>query len=375
MSVSVTLVRALVEEVARAGRDSDAFLRAAQLEPAILANPDARLPYARYHSAQELAVDLTGDAALGLHMGERASLSAFNMIGFLCAHCSTLRQAVSTLSRYRRLLFDVEAPELLEEGDRATLRYTFTYDRGPSDRMGAESTIAAAVQIGRMCLGRMAVPLQVEFEHPAPPYRGEYLRVLGAPVRFDSDATRLCFDRALLDVPLLHANPSLYRVLASEAERKLAELPAALLSDRVRAMVLQEDEVGRAKRRTMEQVARRLALSERSLRRRLRDEGSSYASVVEEAITGVARRLLSDRSITIQHVADQLGFSEPSAFHRAFKRSTGMTPQQFREGAVLEPRAVDRKRVAWPAGEHAVLSGETRASSPPQTDRLHQRIP
>lgn len=341
MSVSVTLVRALVEEVARSGRDSDAFLRAAEIERELLADFDARLPFSRYDYAQKLALDWTGDPALGLHIGERAPLAAFNMLGFLSAHCSTLRQAVSVLSRYRRLLCDVEAPALVEEGARATLHCSFRYGGGSSDRMGAEFTIVAAVQVGRLCLGRMAAPLEVEFEHSSPPYLDEYRRVLGAPVRFDADATRLHFERAILDAPLLHANPKLFSILATEADRKLAGLSAAPLSDRVRVIVLERVELGRAQYLTMEEVARRLALSERSLRRRLRDEGSSYAAVVEETHADVARRLLIDGNVSIQRVADQLGFSEASAFHRAFKRWTGLTPQQFREGATLDPHAVD----------------------------------
>lgn len=341
MSVSVTLLRALVDEVARAGRNTDAFLGAAGIERTTLANPDARLSFSRYHRAQELAVDWTGDPALGLHVGERAPLSAFHVVGFVCAHCSTLRQAISALARYGPLLFDVDAPTLEEEGPRATLGYRFTYGSGPSDRMGAEFAIAATVQMGRMCLGRVAAPLEVGFEHAAPAYVDEYRRVLGAPVRFEAPATLVSFDRALLDAPLLHANPDLLRILATEAERKLAGLPEAPLSDRVRAMVLEENDAGHAQRLTMEEVARRLGLSERSLRRRLREEGSSYAEVVEAAVAAVARRRLRDERATIKAVADELGFSEVSAFHRAFKRWTGMTPQQFRQGAPAAPGVAD----------------------------------
>lgn len=330
MSVSVTLVRALVEEVARAGRDPDAFLRAARIEPAVLADADARLTFSRYSGAQRLAAEWTGDPALGLHLGERAPLAAYHMIGLLSAHCSTLRQAFAMLARYRRLLFDGAAPAMAEDGEQAELRYAFRYGRGPADRMGAEFTVAATVQIGRMCLGRAAAPLEVAFEHPTPAHVEEYRRVLGAPVRFDADATRIRFARALLDAPLLHANPDLCEVLAGEAERKLAGLASAPLRDKVRALAVEEDAVGRAQRRPMEEVARRLALSERSLRRRLAEEGSSYAAVVEEAIAELARRRLRDLGTPIKRVADQLGFSEASAFHRAFKRWTGMTPQEYR---------------------------------------------
>lgn len=340
MSVSVTLVRALVEEVARAGRDPDAFLAAAGLDRPELADPDARLTFSRYYRVQELALAWTGDPALGLHLGERASLSAFHVVGFLCAHCSSLRQALSALDRYRPLLLELDGPVLEEAGGAAELRFRFRDDRGRCDRMGAEFTVAAVVQIGRMCLGRAASPREVRFEHPAPPYHAEVRRVLGAPVAFGADATRLCFDGALLDAPLLHANPDLFRVLAGEADRKLAGLAEAPLRDRVRALVLEEREAGRL---TMQEVSRRLGLSERSLRRRLDDEGVSYAAVVKEAIAEAAQRRLRDASVPIKGIADQLGFSEPSAFHRAFKRWTGMTPQQFRDGAAPAPDGVDRR--------------------------------
>jgi AraC-like DNA-binding protein len=336
MAVSVTLVRALAEEVARAGRDPDAFLRAADLDRATLSDPDARLPFARYHRLQELALAWCGDPALGLHIGERAPLHAFHVVGFVCAQCGTLREAIAALARYGPLLFDVDPPTLDEDGGEATLRYRFTYGNGTSDRMGAEFAIAATVQVGRMGLGRVAAPTGVAFEHPAPAYVAEYARVFGAPVRFDAPATAIGFDRALLDAPLLHANPDLHRVLASEAERKLSALAVAPLRDRVRAMVLEEDEGGRSQRPSMDAVARRLGLSERSLRRRLRAEGATFAAVVETAIAEAARRRLRDRRATIKAVADELGFSEASAFHRAFKRWTGMTPQQFREDAAAE---------------------------------------
>jgi AraC-like DNA-binding protein len=164
--------------------------------------------------------------------------------------------------------------------------------------------------------------------YPAPPHAAEVERVLGCPVRYGSDAIRLHFPASWLDTARLHANPELMRLLEHQAERNLADLiTPRRLSARVRAAILDGQD---GLRPTMTAMARRLGLSERSLRRRLAEETLTYAEVVEQALAEAARRLLEDPQVTIQDVADRLGFSEASAFHRAFKRWTGLTPRQFR---------------------------------------------
>jgi AraC-like DNA-binding protein len=330
MSVSVTLVRTLVEEMARAGVDPRTYLEAAQLDPALLEDPNARLSEPQYDRLQELALDLTGDPALGVHMAERVNPSAFHVVGFLSGHCHTLRQAIEMFTRYRKLLSDATPPELAEDGDTAVLTLYFVAGGSPrSNRLRAEFGVASITRTALLVLGVPQPPQLVEMPHPAPPYAAEVERVLGCPVRYDSDAIRLHFPRAWLDAARLHANPELMRLLEHQAERNLADLVTPRrLSARVRAAVLDGHD---GTRPTMTAMARRLGLSERSLRRRLAEENLTYNEVVEQALAEAARRMLEDPAVTIQEVADRLGFSEASAFHRAFKRWTGQTPRQFRD--------------------------------------------
>lgn len=330
MSVSVTLVRTLVEEVSRAGADPQAFLAAAQLERGVLDDPNARIAGPQYDQLQELALDLTGDPALGVHMAERVNPSAFHVVGFLSGHCQTLRQAIAMFARYRKLISDAPPPSLHEDGEVAVLTCHFV--AGGSERcrrLRDEFGVAAMTRSALMVLGVPEAPRLVEMPHAAPAYAAEVERVLGCPVRYGADAVRLHFARWMLDAARLHANPELMRLLESQAERNLAQLVTpARLSARVRAALLDGKDGARP---TMSAMARRLGLSERSLRRRLHQEGLTYAEVVEHALAEVARRLLDDPAATIQEVADRLGFSEASAFHRAFKRWTGQTPGKFRD--------------------------------------------
>jgi AraC-like DNA-binding protein len=327
--VSIALVRTLVAEVTRAGIAADDFLARAGFEDAPLADASARVDLGTYDRLQELALDLTGDPALGLHMGARAPLVTFDMVGSMSAHCSTIREAIEVFRRFRRLVSDCDAPALHEQGEQAILTFYFIRGSERCSRLRAELGIAALVRFAfqsAMTKPRSAV---IEFEHAAPSYAGEYPRVLGFPVTFGQRATRIVFERRILDAPQLHADAEVERLLEGQANRRLQALSvASSVAARVRAVVAQE--CGRT-RPSMNEVARRMSVSSRSLRRHLQDEGVTFTEIVEDAIADVARRLLADPAITIQEVAGRLGFSEASSFHRAFKRWTGMTPREFRE--------------------------------------------
>jgi AraC-like DNA-binding protein len=169
----------------------------------------------------------------------------------------------------------------------------------------------------------------VYFEYAAPDYRAEYARIFGGIERFEHEFTGIEFDAALLDQGHMPQKGELYTVLESLAERKLSRVTregghAERLRDYLVSNAL-------AQRPQMDAVARSLGISVRSLRRRLDEEGVSYTSLLNEARATVAKRMLEDSSRSIYETAYAMGFSDPSAFHRAFKRWTGMTPTQYRE--------------------------------------------
>jgi AraC-like DNA-binding protein/2-polyprenyl-3-methyl-5-hydroxy-6-metoxy-1,4-benzoquinol methylase len=268
-------------------------------------------------------------------MGARAPLPTFGVVGSISIHCPTIRQAIDIFVRYRRLVSDAEPPSLVEEGDRAILTFHFIRASERCSRLRAELGITALVRFAFMSALSKPRSVAIEFEHEAPSYAAEYEKVLGFPVGFGRPSTRILFERRVLDEPQIHANPEVRQLLESQAERRLGDLSAPPpLSQRVRDLVADHYQ---GTKPPMEEVARKLSLSGRSLRRRLSEEGTSYASLLEEAFAEVARRKLSDPSARIQEVAHRMGFSEASAFHRAFKRAIGVTPAQFREG--LRPAA------------------------------------
>lgn len=328
MSLSIMLLYALVEGVEHAGVSAHDLLRAANIDPRLLEDIDGRFDRAEYDRAQTAALDLTGDEALGLHMGERVSIRPFDVIADLASHAPTMRDAFRNFARFQRIVCDGPDTALYERDDVATVHYQFPRSSPRCNRLRAEFAMVGYLRMIRNFARADALPRAVYFEHPVPSYHQEYTRIFGGTERFDHDFTGIEFDAELLDRSRAPQNGELYDVLESLAERKLSRVTregghAERLRDFLTSNALGE-------RPPMDAVARSLGISVRSLRRRLDEEGVSYTTLLNEARATVAKRMLDDPRRSIYETAYAMGFSDPSAFHRAFKRWTGMTPTQYR---------------------------------------------
>jgi AraC-like DNA-binding protein len=244
-----------------------------------------------------------------------------------------LRQGFEALAHYYRLISDQASFQFVESDDKVTVRGARI--AGGSLRMQrfvSEMMVAGFQRLVR-CVRAQARPTSVNFEYPAPPYAAEYVRVFGDVVRFDQPFSGLVFDRALMDLPAPHKDEDVHEALKGLAERRLLRItqktPYAL---RVRDLLVQQACPLRA---DMNSIARQLGMSVRSLRRRLAEEVKTYNDVATEALVIVAKQFLGDKQRTIQETAYEMGFSDTSTFHRAFKRWTGITPSGYREAQLV----------------------------------------
>jgi AraC-like DNA-binding protein len=327
MALSILVVRGLVEAIERSGLSRDRFFAAAGFDSHRLDAPEGRIGLMEVDSLHELALDLTGEAALGLRMGEMADLTTYSLIGNLVAQAPTLREAFDMLVRFHRLVVDRPAWRLIEAGDTATLQYDVAPGPPRCRRLRAEVSMTGFYRMVQY-FGRGAQPLAASFEHAAPSYEAEYARIFEGTARFDQPFTGIVVERALLGASAMYQDPEFHAALEAQAQKRIARLSrTASYADRVREHLIQH---GASQRSDMNAVARALGLSVRSLRRRLYDEGISYNVIVEEALGTLAKQLLADEGRSIQETAYAMGFSDPSAFYRAFKRWTGTTPKSFR---------------------------------------------
>jgi AraC-like DNA-binding protein len=329
MGTSVLFVRALVEALERSGVSRERFLRGAPIDPAVLEQPDARLDMATFDALLERGLSLSGDEAFGLRMGDLVNPANYNLTLHLVAHATTLRDAIGSMQRFYRLLTDRPFWRFVENQHEASILYDAGPGSSPARRFRTELTLAGFHKLLRT-FDAQARPWFVAFDYPPPSYRADYSRVFEGVERFGQPFNGIVFDRKLLGAVQIYKDPELHAAIVSRAEKRVAQMvDGAAYAERIRRHIL---DGAAPKHHDMPAIARALGLSARSLRRRLAEEGTTFREVVDGALGTLAKRLIAEHDGTIEAAAYAMGFSHPSAFHRAFKRWTGATPASSRSG-------------------------------------------
>jgi AraC-like DNA-binding protein len=222
---------------------------------------------------------------------------------------------------------------LIEEGEQVQVRLrTLVGDTERMHRFGAEMFMVSIHRLIRG-YGASSRPQRVDFGYEAPAYLGEYLRIFGGQLRFEQPQTCIVFDQHLMNAAPPHKDDDVHNALQSIALQRISRLTQRTpYSVRVGELLVQQ---GPQMRADMGQVAQALGMSVRSLRRRLDAENKTFHAIANEAHSTIAKHLLRDKQCTIQEVAYEMGFSDASAFHRAFKRWTGTSPSEVRAGRPL----------------------------------------
>ncbi len=295
------------------------------LTPEQLADPAARLSVSTFEAVVERARALTGEPGLGFHAGMHMRVSSHGYLGFAAMTAGTVREALALAERFSVTRTTAIGLSTYVEGNVASL---VIEERVPLDRLREFAVVSLLVglwQIGQTLTGR---PLGgvAECSFPAPAWMLPHPPA-GARLRFSQPANRLVFDAAILDLPLSTSDPVAMQLARAQCERELATLvEAGSFLGRVRAAVPDADE----RPRSLDEVARRLYLSPRTLKRRLAEHGTSFSALVDELRHQRALVLLENRALSIADVADRLGYTEVANFTRAFRRWTGGTPAKFR---------------------------------------------
>jgi AraC-like DNA-binding protein len=324
------VVRTLVDSVVEAGVSRSSLLGAAKLEPACLQTPDARYPRAKLFELCELALELTGDPAFGLHSVESLTDdAAFDPISGVVARATSLREAISSIQEFRGLLGDDASFRVYEDGGKVIVQANSLLDESLRVRrfIAELSLVGLFRTIRRFGVRGEADVDYVAFEYGPPEYREEYTRVFEGHARFDQKFTGICFDQQLMAARTPHTGSELHeaiRVLAAGRTQPSARMSHAA---RVHQFLVSQPP---PRDMSMQIAARALGTSVRTLRRHLTAEGKSYAELVQEALASIAKTCLLDERRSIVETALELGFADNTGFHRAFKRWTGLTPTEFR---------------------------------------------
>jgi len=329
-TVAAGVARGLVSYASECGADPVELVRKAGIELATLDDADARIGREPYVRLMRTAQGLTGDSALALHWAEEVDLASMSIVGLLGQAATTLLESFEQVKRYGRLVTDLGPEnrfELVHDGGSV-----WTVDRRPDP--GAFPELTETTFGFMICGSRVAGPStwlqEVHVTHAAPDYATEYERAWGAPVTFSSHWNAIRMDPSFLTTPVNVQPRYVFGVLRKHATAQIEALQASnAVRAQVENLIMPVLHKGGVR---VETVAASMGISRQTLYRRMKDEGMTFARVLDDLRHRLALEYLSNPRVSINEVAFLVGFSDPAAFSRAFKRWTGCSPRAARTG-------------------------------------------
>lgn len=325
----------LADLLERRGIDPDRWLAEAGLDRSTLEKPDHYLSPGEASTAVRLALHVTGDPALGLHLGQQLNLHAHGLLGVAGMLSRNVRDSLQIGFKYaatRSPLLDLALTETERE---AIITITLDADMEPdTERFTLECLVYSFVTMANFLFSGDVPPASVEVTASEPAHSELYTVLYRAPLelRFDAEANRLRFPREVLDRPLPLANEQTRSLVEKEVSQEMDRLigdeaPEAAFVARVEAIIGEEPDHYRG----MEEVAHRLGITTRTLHRRIEKAGTSFKSLLENARFRDAARYLETTELSITQIGCLLDYNDSSNFARAFRRWSGMTPLQYRK--------------------------------------------
>jgi AraC-like DNA-binding protein len=336
-TVAASIVIDMLGYLERQGHPEAEVATAAQLDLPAIRTPEARVPGSFVERLWVEGERRTGDPDLGLHMAEAFNPGALDILGYVILSCRTAREVLDRLARFAAILNNGLKVHIVDDRGVTQCRFEILHTldnylvRQPRHAIEAMA-VGVTTTLGR--LTSLAIsPVEVGFSFPAPAGTSEHIRVFGPGVRFGASGSHLTFRAADLDTAVPSANPMLLEVFERHATAIAGNLDAYGPVGRRVVNVMANRVKGAAP--AIDAVAMELAMSTRSIQRALQDEGTSYQVLLDDVRRELAIRHLMVPGTSATQVAFLTGFSEPSAFARAFRRWTGSTPGAYSASAVL----------------------------------------
>jgi AraC-like DNA-binding protein len=322
------LSRLAIARLESAGVPVAPLLKRVGLTPELIAEPQERLSVRSQIALLDEAAIALEDDCLGFTLARDQVPREIGLLYYVMASSRTLGEALKRLARYSRVTNEALVFGY-REGNRLILNLGYAGVPRHSDRHQIEFCMFAALRLCRMLTGQNLVPQHFSISHHRSEAIPEMARLVGTNVEFGADRDEFALNADARELPLVHADPFLNNLLLKYCETALADRRADKnqLRTRVENAIASVLPHGRV---LVEDVARSLGMSERTLARKLSDEGLNFTEILQELRRDLATRYLDDRKLHVSKIAWLLGFNEVSAFTHAFKRWTGKTPSEMR---------------------------------------------
>ena len=328
----------LLDVVSRWGYHEQNLFAPFGLSTAQLADPEMRLPLETTNELIKMALLLTGESSLAFHLGAQMRISIHGTIGYAIMTSHTMGDAMMLASRFISMRLPFMQMYVSELGHKTSLQFQTDIEMQP-----LRNEIVLAVLIGMHFMSKSLTGIDVEstidVDFPIPAgFERFYKHLPNSKINFDQSHTMISFDRMYLDLKMVNADPISSQIAINQCEAELSALGIQgrrqRISMKVREILtrhLPQDPEKTGHLLGIEAVAERLHMSDRTLKRQLSREGTTFSNIVEEIRYRHATALLSRTDFTLDQIAEQLGYSDLTNFSRAFKRWSGRSPSQWRK--------------------------------------------
>ena len=323
----------LLDVVSRWGYNAETLFSPFQLTSEQLAEPDFRIPVHTANELVKLASRLTGEPTLGYHLGTQMRISIHGFIGYAIMTTHDIGEALVLANRFIQLRMPFLQLFFSTFGEKATLQLRCDVDIEPLRTDIAISIIFGIVSMSKALTGIENLAGEIDFDFPEPEGFDRYRAKLpNHSVRFDQPHLLLSFDKHYLGFKMVNADPLASQIAINQCE---AELSA--MGERRRLSIRVRDILTRSEQHylSIEHVADLLHMSDRTLKRQLAAESTSFSTIVDEVRYRHATSLLSRTDYSLEQIADELGYSDVANFSRAFKRWSGRSPSNWRKDPYL----------------------------------------
>lgn len=330
LTVAAGLARGLIEVAVSKGATGEALLARAGIAPEDLEDQDNRIPFMRYVALMRAGKELCNDPALGLHFGELNDLARVSVVGLIGYASETMLEAMQQMNRYGRLVIEFDGgPDRFRIAQEQSGIWLVDNRENANDFPELTESTFARMVCGARRFGYRPMQKQIHVTHPDAGYAHEYERIFQVPVTFGAPWNAMEIDPSLLTFPLNLQPRYVFGILTEHANALLKELEnSKSLRGRVENLlmpVLHKGDIA------MEAIAGKFCMSRQTLFRKLKAEGTTFERVLDDLRHRLALEYLRGNKVSVNEIAYLVGFSDPAAFSRSFKRWTGTSPRKWRE--------------------------------------------
>jgi AraC-like DNA-binding protein len=314
-----------------------ALLRQARLPATLHLGGPALVTTAQYFALMQAVADLSGDPALGIRMVQSVDTAVHPPSSLAAFYARDYRDGLTRLARFKRLCTPEQLQIVEADGDCA-ISTEWPFATGAEPAISVDITFATLVELGRRATGRAIVPRRLDLTRTGPvsTVHAEYF---SCPIRTGAPRDLLVLEASDLDRPFPGHNPEMLEMLTPALSAALGELEAqSSVAEQVKIVLKRSLASGQP---GLSDVAKQLGMSDRTLQRRITEEGSTFRDLLSDARRDLGRHLLADPATDIDEVACLLGYQDTTSFYRAFREWEGMPPNRWREMNMNRPGSIE----------------------------------